>query len=68
MKIILDPQIFNDQVYGGISRYYTEIFSRLNKNKDINIVNPILITNNEYFIKSSLFGKEQKKYAFILKI
>ncbi len=48
MKILLDPQIFNNQKYGGISRYYTEIFADLTKNSDIEIEVPLIYTNNIY--------------------
>ena len=27
IKILLDPQIFNLQKFGGISRYYTELYT-----------------------------------------
>lgn len=66
MKILLDPQIFNSQKYGGISRYYTEIFSVLfNKNKaEIEI--PLYFTNNVYFNESVLITKSQKKNSFLL--
>ncbi|WP_300566383.1 glycosyltransferase family 1 protein [Flavobacterium sp.] len=67
MKILLDPQIFNSQKYGGISRYYTEIFSALfNKNKaEIEI--PLYFTNNVYFNESVLITKSQKKNSFLLR-
>lgn len=54
MKILLDPQIFNQQTYGGISRYYTEIFSVLSKKNDVEIVLPIYSSENAYVQKTNL--------------
>lgn len=68
MKIVLDPQIFNSQEYGGISRYYTEIFSILSKKTNIHISVPIYITKNVYFNQSSLISVKQKMNARIIKL
>ncbi|PXY40829.1 glycosyltransferase family 1 protein [Flavobacterium cheongpyeongense] len=67
MKILLDPQIFDMQTYGGISRYYTEIFSRLKKNKELSIKLPIDTSNNVYIINSGLL-KEKELAAYFIKI
>ena len=67
MKILLDPQIFNLQTYGGISRYYTEIFSRLNKRKNISITLPIYSSNNVYVANSGLFITEKKRITSLIK-
>lgn len=67
MKIILDPQVFNMQTYGGISRYYTEIFSRLKKNKKLSITLPIDSSNNVYIVNSGLLLKEKKLIASLIK-
>src|SRR5450830_394943 len=37
MKIAYDPQIFSGQIYGGVSRYFCEVASRVSKNSDIDI-------------------------------
>lgn len=68
MRILLDPQIFNDQKYGGISRYYTEIFSRLNQQKGIDIELPILTADNVYLHNSQLFSERHKKALSLLKM
>jgi glycosyltransferase involved in cell wall biosynthesis len=68
MRILLDPQIFNNQKYGGISRYYTEIFADLTKSSDIEIEVPLIYTNNIYFSESSLISKKQKRAAFLLNL
>ena len=54
MKILLDPQIFNQQTYGGISRYYTEVFSILAKKKNIEIILPLHKSDNVYITESQL--------------
>ncbi|WP_312195954.1 glycosyltransferase family 4 protein [Epilithonimonas vandammei] len=64
MKILLDPQIFTQQTYGGISRYYTEIFSELNKREDIEVVLPIYYTDNFYLKKTNLLSKNRILTSF----
>jgi len=54
MKILLDPQIFHQQTYGGISRYYTEVFSILSKRKDVEVVLPIYNSDNAYLKETNL--------------
>lgn len=66
MKILLDPQIFAIQRYGGISRYYTEVFSRLSNSNEIII--PTYSVQNVYFNNSKLFGLSQNIYFFYLRI
>jgi len=48
MKIIYDPQIFSAQKYGGVSRYYCEIASRIARipGFDVSIAAPMHV--NEY--------------------
>ena len=54
MKILLDPQIFNQQTYGGISRYYTEVFSIISKKKNVEIVLPLYQSDNAYLKNTDL--------------
>lgn len=68
MKILLDPQIFNQQKYGGISRYYTEIFSILSQNNNVNVIVPLYNTPNIYFNQSILVSVRQKAYSLYIKI
>ncbi|MBF4472476.1 glycosyltransferase family 4 protein [Flavobacterium sp. HJJ] len=68
MKILLDPQIFNSQKYGGISRYYTEIFSILSKKPNVYISVPLYATKNVYFNGSSLVTESQERNLRISKI
>jgi len=59
MKILLDPQIFYQQTYGGISRYYTEVFSVLSKKKDVEIILPIYNSDNSYLKETDLAAKNK---------
>jgi glycosyltransferase involved in cell wall biosynthesis len=68
MKILLDPQIFNRQKYGGISRYYTEIFSILSKKSNVYVSVPLYTTKNIYFNRSFLITERQKRNSRIIKI
>ncbi|NIJ45769.1 glycosyltransferase involved in cell wall biosynthesis [Wenyingzhuangia heitensis] len=65
MKLLIDPQVFNFQKYGGISRYYTEIFSRIEKQTNNKIINPIYNSRNIYFNESILIGPKQILHNFI---
>ena len=56
MKILYDHQIFGSQKFGGISRYFVELMSRLPA--DIDFSNSITVTDNVY-IKSA--GKSVSK-------
>lgn len=66
MKILLDPQIFHQQTYGGISRYYTEVFSVLAKKNDVEIVLPLYNSENAY-IKDTELLVENKKLDSLIK-
>jgi glycosyltransferase involved in cell wall biosynthesis len=68
MRVLLDPQIFNQQKYGGISRYYTEIFSRLSKEKDVQVILPFFSTHNFYLKESPFYSKYHKRVSFVLNI
>lgn len=48
MKILFDYQIFSMQKFGGISRYYYELFCQFNKMDDIEYKIPIILSNNNY--------------------
>jgi glycosyltransferase involved in cell wall biosynthesis len=48
MKILFDSQIFDIQKYGGISRYFSALFSYFNTTKDISYKVSIRNTENEY--------------------
>ncbi len=67
MKILLDPQIFNEQKFGGISRYYAEIFSEFKKDKAIKIDLPALCSENIHFKESDLYKQFPKSLFFFYK-
>ena len=66
MKILVNPQTFNLQKHGGISRYYTEILSILSKNNIVQI--PLYGTSNVYYNQSSLVTSRQKIYSLYIKL
>ncbi|MBC7605474.1 MAG: glycosyltransferase family 4 protein [Burkholderiales bacterium] len=55
MKILLDPQTFNEQKFGGISRYYTELYLALNKMEGVKMVCPIIYSDNLHLKEALLF-------------
>jgi glycosyltransferase involved in cell wall biosynthesis len=68
INILIDPQIFNEQKFGGISRYYTEIYARLKSSQRVQISCPLLYTENIHFKESPLFETSfQKQNAFLIK-
>lgn len=67
MKILLDPQIFDQQQYGGISRYYIELFSVLSQQNN-KVIIPFYSTANIYYGESDLVNLQQRVYAFYLRI
>lgn len=46
MKILLDPQIFYSQRFGGISRYFTELYRSLRADARVAIVCPLFVSQN----------------------
>ena len=64
MKIVLDPQIFIQQRFGGISRYYCEIFSEISKNADIEVLLPMYSSTNVYLSTTNLLIKKVYIYAY----
>jgi glycosyltransferase involved in cell wall biosynthesis len=62
MKVLVDPQIFNHQSYGGISRLFVEILKyKKYKNNNIKVYCPVYYTKNKHYLhhfklKQFLFG------------
>jgi glycosyltransferase involved in cell wall biosynthesis len=54
MKIIFDSQIFNDQKFGGISRYFTELYLALSKEKSILTESTVLYSENMHLKEAGL--------------
>jgi len=67
VKIVVDPQIFNIQKYGGISRYYKEVFTHLKRRNDMDIILPLFNSDNVYLANSDLLISEKKTMAFLIK-
>lgn len=55
MKILLDPQTYNEQKFGGISRYYTELYLALSKMEGVKIECPVIYSNNLHLKEAGLF-------------
>jgi glycosyltransferase involved in cell wall biosynthesis len=66
MKIFFDHQIFNLQKYGGISRYFYELYNELNKERfsEITAEIPILTTENHYLKNSSFYNIISPKISY----
>jgi glycosyltransferase involved in cell wall biosynthesis len=72
IKILFDHQIFSEQKYGGISRYFANLSNELNKTKLAKVKIAVLYTHNYYISKlkqplNNIFGKwllkkESKRY------
>jgi len=54
MKILYDHQIFSMQKFGGISRYFSELFFHFNNKKDISIEVRLLLSDNYYLSKTKI--------------
>lgn len=67
-RILIDPQTFVAQEFGGISRYFTELCIKLKKNRELELLFPILYTDNIHYIESPFFNDSfQNKNAFLIK-
>jgi len=67
-RILLDTQIFDQQEFGGISRYFIELYTEFYKIKNLKIQFPLLYTDNLYFRESVFFESSfQKKHNFLIK-
>lgn len=55
MKLLLDPQAYNMQRFGGITRYHTEVFVELSKMPGVSIECPILFADNLHLKEHGLF-------------
>ncbi len=51
MKVLYDHLIFENQKYGGISKYFYEIISKLNAQPDYEWLLPLRYSSNEYISK-----------------
>jgi glycosyltransferase involved in cell wall biosynthesis len=63
MKILYDHQIFTNQIYGGVSRYFCELMDHISQNQDIEFEITLKYSNNHYlenvnFTKHKTFFKD----------
>ena len=56
MKLLIDPQTYNEQRYGGISRYHTEVFVALQK-QGIEVDFPLVYSDNLHLKEYSISGR-----------
>ncbi len=59
MKVLYDHQIFEMQRFGGISRYFCELFNGLEKNNEIEVDLSVTYATNEY-LKGTRFSHRPK--------
>jgi hypothetical protein len=55
VKVLYDDEIFSTQTTGGISRYFVELISHLDRLPNVSISLPVMLTANEYIRHSNLF-------------
>ena len=55
MKLLLDPQAYNMQQFGGISRYHTEVLVELQREGRLKIECPIVYSDNLHLKEYGLF-------------
>lgn len=63
MRVLYDHQSFTIQEYGGISRYFYELTKQFQLTPELEIINTVLFSNNEYIrqngtVHSKAFFKE----------
>ncbi len=73
IKVLFDHEIFSEQMYGGISRYFANIAKEMNKGKTVRVKIGILYVKNYYvrnlwqpynnFIGRKFLKKDTKRYA-----
>lgn len=48
MKVLFDHQIFQNQVYGGVSRYHIELAKEINRFENHEVIIPATFVSNQY--------------------
>ena len=61
MKVLLDPQTFLIQRFGGISRLFVEVWKRSVENKEIDFECPLIYSDNYHLNESGLEPKNAFK-------
>jgi len=54
MKILYDTEIFDLQIFGGISLYFSKLFDYFSKDQDVDFKVPIIYSDNQYIRNSAL--------------
>ncbi len=68
MKVLFDPQIFNLQIFGGISLYFTKLLEYYSKDSEIEFKLPLTYSDNRYICTSSLLKNLSfYEYNFLFK-
>jgi glycosyltransferase involved in cell wall biosynthesis len=62
MKIHIDTQTFNEQKFGGISRYHAEIINNLNRISSVQVQCPIFYSENLHLKEANLFRGFRSKF------
>ena len=68
IRILLDPQTFITQEFGGISRYFTELYTYFDNEAQVHTLFPLLYTDNIHYKESRFFENSyQSKHAFLIR-
>jgi len=54
MKVLFDTEIFDLQLFGGISLYFSKLYDYFSKDEDVNYDIPVIYSNNQYIRNSKL--------------
>jgi len=54
MKILYDTEIFDLQIFGGISLYFSKLFDCFSKDQDVDFTMPLIYSDNQYIRNSDL--------------
>jgi glycosyltransferase involved in cell wall biosynthesis len=52
IRILFEPQMFNRQKYGGITRYFFELLMNLHNDEEIDFILPLIFSSNHYLKKA----------------
>jgi glycosyltransferase involved in cell wall biosynthesis len=66
VHVLFDDEIFSTQVYGGISRYFTELIKGLVDIADMDVQLPFGLTVNRYLAGSGHFGGRMLGGGFVV--
>ena len=68
IKLLIDPQIFHEQKFGGISRYHVETLNILSRQNQVKIELPIFFSSNKHYLDSDIsINAYQKKNKYLIK-